>query len=113
MDHHGSPRVIITVLADSHLPSLNLPRLTNASLSTLAYHCRSSPSCVQKAWEVATAPAKALPMNAFMMYMSGSGVQIFSIMITAMMLYQPVKAILGVQTGMWWGLDLLISMDLP
>jgi hypothetical protein len=30
--------------------------------------------------ELATAPAKQVPMQAFMMYMSGSGIQIFSIM---------------------------------
>lgn len=31
----------------------------------------------QKAWDTALAPAKQVPMQAFMMWMSGSGVQIF------------------------------------
>lgn len=31
----------------------------------------------QKAWEIATAPAKQIPMQGFMLWMSGSGVQIF------------------------------------
>lgn len=39
---------------------------------------------LKKAWEAAMAPAKALPMNAFMLWMAGGGVQIFSIMITGM-----------------------------
>jgi hypothetical protein len=38
-------------------------------------------------------------MNAFMLWMSGSGVQIFSIMITVMLLYNPFKAIFSVQKG--------------
>lgn len=37
-------------------------------------------------------------MNAFMLWMAGSGIQIFSIMITVMLLYQPIKAIFGVKT---------------
>ncbi|KAG5463801.1 MAG: hypothetical protein BJ554DRAFT_6358 [Olpidium bornovanus] len=41
---------------------------------------------LQKAWDVALGAAKGIPMNAFMLWMAGSGVQIFSIMITAMML---------------------------
>jgi hypothetical protein len=34
-------------------------------------------------------------MNAFMLWMSGNGVQIFSIMITFMLFFQPIKAIMG------------------
>ncbi|KAF4943920.1 hypothetical protein F66182_18700, partial [Fusarium sp. NRRL 66182] len=35
---------------------------------------------LKKAWEVALAPSKQIPMNAIMMYMSGNSLQIFSIM---------------------------------
>lgn len=38
-------------------------------------------------------------MNAFMMYMSGAGIHIFSIMITFMGIMNPVKAILNVHGG--------------
>jgi hypothetical protein len=38
-------------------------------------------------------------MNAFMLWMSGNGVQIFSIIITVMMLYNPIKAMLTVNDG--------------
>lgn len=38
-------------------------------------------------------PAKTIPMNAIMIYMSGNGVQLFSVMITAMLFWQPLKAI--------------------
>ncbi|BGP57467.1 hypothetical protein JCM8202_002024 [Rhodotorula sphaerocarpa] len=51
----------------------------------------------QKAWELATSPAKALPMQAFMMYMSGSGIQIFSIMSVWFLLKQAVGGAMGVQ----------------
>lgn len=34
-------------------------------------------------------------MNAIMIYMTGTGVQIFSVMITAMLFFQPAKAIMS------------------
>jgi len=46
---------------------------------------------VKKAWDIALAPAKSIPMNAFMLWMSGGGVQIFSIMITGMLFFQADK----------------------
>ncbi len=48
---------------------------------------------VKKAWDIAIAPAKSMPMQAFMMYMSGSSPQIFSMMMTFMFLSTPFKAI--------------------
>ncbi|KAF3941465.1 hypothetical protein ABW19_dt0209438 [Dactylella cylindrospora] len=51
---------------------------------------------IKKAWEVALAPAKSLPMNMIMMYMSGNSLQIFSIMMTAMLFMNPLKALSNV-----------------
>ncbi|EYU22018.1 hypothetical protein ABFS82_01G036800 [Erythranthe guttata] len=50
----------------------------------------------QKAWEVAQAPFKNLFMMAFMMWMAGSTVHLFSIGITFSALLQPINAIRGV-----------------
>lgn len=47
----------------------------------------------QKAWEVAQAPFKNLFMMAFMMWMAGSTVHLFSIGITFSALLQPVNAL--------------------
>ncbi|KAJ2784217.1 hypothetical protein H4R18_001272 [Coemansia javaensis] len=52
---------------------------------------------VKKAWEVAMSPGKSLPMQAFMAWMSGTSVSIFSILITGMILMSPLRAIAGVQ----------------
>ncbi|KAJ7063603.1 DUF1077-domain-containing protein [Mycena amicta] len=49
----------------------------------------------KRALDFAIAPAKQLPMQAFMLYMSGSGVQIFSIGIVFMLLLSPFKNIAG------------------
>ena len=49
---------------------------------------------MEKAWETALAPFKSLPMNAFMLYMSGNGIQIFSILITVMLLFNSIKSIM-------------------
>ncbi len=40
---------------------------------------------LKKAWEIALAPAKQLPMQAIMGYMSGNSLQIFSIMMVFML----------------------------
>ncbi|KAG6831226.1 hypothetical protein H0H92_012023 [Tricholoma furcatifolium] len=52
-----------------------------------------------RAWDAAIAPAKALPMQAFMLYMSGSGVQIFSMGIVFMLLFTPFKNVAGMNDG--------------
>ncbi|KAK4125393.1 transmembrane protein [Parathielavia appendiculata] len=50
---------------------------------------------LKKAWEVALAPIKSLPMTAIMMYMSGNSLQIFSIMMVFMAFKNPIMGILG------------------
>ena len=52
---------------------------------------------LKKAWELAIAPAKQLPMNAIGMYMTGNSLQIFSIMMVFMLFKAPVQAIMNVQ----------------
>jgi len=60
--------------------------------STVSYDALKA----KRAWDVAIAPAKSLPMQAFMLYMSGGGVQIFSMGIVFMLLFSPFKAIAGI-----------------
>ncbi|KAI1318321.1 hypothetical protein EDD11_006834 [Mortierella claussenii] len=50
---------------------------------------------VKKAWDVALAPGKSLPMQGFMLWMSGNSVQIFSVAITAMLMFSPIKALMS------------------
>ncbi|KAJ7611638.1 endoplasmic reticulum protein [Roridomyces roridus] len=50
----------------------------------------------KRAFDFATAPAKSLPMQAFMLYMSGGGVQIFSMGIVVMLLLSPFKNLAGI-----------------
>ncbi|KAK6198213.1 hypothetical protein LQW54_010490 [Pestalotiopsis sp. IQ-011] len=50
---------------------------------------------LKKAWEVALAPVKQLPMTAIMMYMSGNSLQIFSIMMVFMAFKNPIMGVLG------------------
>ncbi|KAJ1620694.1 hypothetical protein T492DRAFT_1076059 [Pavlovales sp. CCMP2436] len=47
----------------------------------------------KKAWEVAFSPASQFMMNGFMLWMSGNQPNIFSIMITSYVMYNPLKAI--------------------
>ncbi|KAG0197662.1 hypothetical protein BGX28_008812 [Mortierella sp. GBA30] len=50
---------------------------------------------VKKAWDMALAPGKQLPMQAFMLWMSGNSVQIFSVAITGMLMVSPIKALMN------------------
>ena len=50
---------------------------------------------LKKAWEVALAPVKNLPMTAIMMYMSGNSLQIFSIMMVLMAFKNPIMDLLA------------------
>ncbi|KAL9098219.1 MAG: hypothetical protein Q9163_006082 [Psora crenata] len=52
---------------------------------------------LKKSWELALAPAKALPMNAIMMYMSGNSLQIFSIMMVFMLFKTPITGLMQTQ----------------
>ncbi|KAL7753493.1 hypothetical protein RI367_001268 [Sorochytrium milnesiophthora] len=51
---------------------------------------------MKKAWDLANASAKQIPMNMFMSWMSGSSLQIFTIMIMVMMFSGPIKGLMGV-----------------
>ncbi|PKC06072.1 transmembrane protein 85 [Rhizophagus irregularis] len=53
---------------------------------------------IKKAWDAALSPGKNIPMNAFMLWMSGNGVQIFSVMIKGMLFFQPIKALMGIDS---------------
>lgn len=47
----------------------------------------------KKLWELAIKPAKSIPMNALMMYMSPNSIQIISIMMTVMLFFNSLKDI--------------------
>ncbi|KAK4554612.1 hypothetical protein LTR86_008467 [Recurvomyces mirabilis] len=53
---------------------------------------------LKKAWELAIAPAKQLPMNAIGMYMTGNSLQIFSIMMVFMLFKGPITAMFSIQS---------------
>jgi len=63
----------------------------------------------KRAWDLAIGPVKQLPMQALMLYMSGGGVQIFSMGIVFMLLISPFKNLAGMNaafapfsaTGSW------------
>jgi len=73
-------------------PSVHKSSTKKASSSAESYDALKE----KRAWDVALAPVKSLPMQAFMLYMSGGGVQIFSIGIVFMLLLTPFKNIAGI-----------------
>ena len=48
---------------------------------------------LQKSWDIALAPVKQIPMNLFIMWMSGNTISIFPIMMVAMMFFRPIPAL--------------------
>ncbi|WVQ99410.1 hypothetical protein IAU59_006543 [Kwoniella sp. CBS 9459] len=51
---------------------------------------------LRRAWDLALSPAKSLPMQAVMLYFSGSGVQIFSLGMIFMLLTGPITAVFNI-----------------
>ena len=47
----------------------------------------------KKIYELAIGPAKSIPMNAFMSYMTGNSLQIIPVTMTMMLLWNPIKSI--------------------
>ncbi|KAI5479286.1 ER membrane DUF1077 domain protein [Pseudohyphozyma bogoriensis] len=74
------PTVSTSKVADppGYTPALTKSSRQNAT--SLIKKVDLAPLRQQKAWEIGLAPAKNVPMQAFMMYMTGGGVQIFSVM---------------------------------
>nr|SVE93958.1 EOG090X0GNX [Scapholeberis mucronata] len=51
---------------------------------------------IKRSWDVALQPLKQVPMNLFMMYMVGSSISIFPIMMVGMMFVRPIRALFSV-----------------
>jgi len=48
---------------------------------------------IKRSWDIALQPLKSVPMNLFMMYMVGSSISIFPIMMVGMMFVKPIQAL--------------------
>ncbi|UZJ51753.1 hypothetical protein CBS101457_001073 [Exobasidium rhododendri] len=87
------------IKAESHSLSSKRSHKTTAAVRSVPSPADVESLKQKKAWDVAMAPAKSVPMNAFMLYMSGTGVQIFSMMVVGMLLTNPIKAILSIKSA--------------
>ncbi|KAI9804547.1 MAG: hypothetical protein M1825_001447 [Sarcosagium campestre] len=81
----------------SKRPSKNTSRATTTFTTTTSEETDTLK--IKKSWEVALAPAKQLPMNGIMMYMSGNSLQIFSIMMVAMLFTGPLRGLLATNSA--------------
>uniref|UniRef100_A0A0B7AET3 ER membrane protein complex subunit 4 n=1 Tax=Arion vulgaris TaxID=1028688 RepID=A0A0B7AET3_9EUPU len=52
---------------------------------------------IKRSWDIALGPIKQVPMNMFIMWMAGSSISIFPIMMIGMMFFRPIQAMLAVQ----------------
>ncbi|XP_055329680.1 ER membrane protein complex subunit 4-like [Paramacrobiotus metropolitanus] len=90
----------------AYLPPLNRPDLPNPvgynpnfSSSSESQSKGIDPELiVKRSWDIALAPIKQVPMNLFIMWMSGNAISIFPIMMVVMMFFKPVKAIISAQS---------------
>lgn len=73
---------------------------TDQKINTVAGSQSSDSKLISKrSWNIALAPIKQLPMNLFIMYMSGSSISIFPIMIICMMVFRPIKAMMAYKSS--------------
>lgn len=54
---------------------------------------------LQRCWDVALGPLKQIPMNLFIMYMSGNTISIFPIMMVCMMAWRPIQALMSMSAS--------------
>ena len=54
---------------------------------------------VKKSWDIALGPIKQIPMNLFIMYMSGNSISIFPIMMVGMLFLRPIKALIQINSS--------------
>ena len=94
-----------------------LPNPPGFSTSSANLHAEATRSAdpnlrAKRSWDLALGPIKQVPMNLFMMYMSGNTISIFPIMMVVMMGIRPVKTLFSVnatfkqldqQMGGGWG----------
>lgn len=62
-------------------------------LSSKAKHNDDDELKMKRAWEIALSPAKSIPMNLVMSYMTGNSLQLIPIMTAVMLFWNPLKAI--------------------
>ena len=68
-------------------------------------------SCVlQRCWDVALGPLKQIPMNLFIMYMSGNTISIFPIMMVCMMAWRPIQALMSMSASEYAALHFHINL---
>ncbi|XP_040564519.1 ER membrane protein complex subunit 4 [Lepeophtheirus salmonis] len=74
------------------------PGYSSSSTSLHAEAGRSTdPSLkTKRSWEIALGPIKNIPMNIFVMYMTGNTISIIPIMMTVMMAIKPIKTLFSV-----------------
>jgi len=51
----------------------------------------------KRSWDIALGPLKQIPMNFFIMWMSGNSISIFPIMMVGMMFFRPFQALISIQ----------------
>ena len=51
---------------------------------------------IKRSWDLALGPFKQVPMNLFIMWMSGNTISIFPIMMVFMMMFRPFKTLFSV-----------------
>lgn len=67
----------------------------------------------QSAMNIATSPGKQLFMTGFMLWMSGSSLQIFSIMMLSMAFWQPLQKLFNVRNAFSRYQDADVDLTLP
>ena len=94
----------INVVTSNSLPSP--PGFKTLSVSTSKPSKKTSNSAeaenlaslmVQKAWQISFQPAKSIPMNMIVSYMSGTSLQIISIMTALMFVSNPIKSVINIR----------------
>lgn len=95
------PRWQLDFNARAH-SSLELPAPPGYSTTAALVHANEARDAdpnlkIKRCWDLALGPFKQVPMNLFIMYMSGNSISIFPIMMVVMMMVRPLKTLFSVK----------------
>jgi len=96
------PRWQLDFCSKPHGHTSELPSPPGYSVTAASVHERDSRAVdpnlrIKRSWDVALGPFKQVPMNLFIMYMSGNTISIFPIMMVIMMMVRPIKTLFTVK----------------
>lgn len=88
----------VGLLTGAPLDSSHPPGYVERTFPVTATRDQDATLAIKRSWDVALGPLRQVPMNLFIMFMTGNSISIFPIVMVVMMLLKPIQAIFSIQS---------------